>query len=216
MPADSPKSRPVAPCRPTRRRRRRWRRGRVADGHLPANDLERLEHHPARTERRDALRLECLLVRHHYLPGLPRHVLKVRRVHVQREHARLPSHTVQHRKSSPSFSAPPFPAAPTLPPGTSTAATHARRASPVRPGHYQRCHPAAHRTCRGPGSHRRQAQASRIRREQLRLRGNAIRLAMPCIFMFASNGKMPFMSYGRASCAIMSIRHPARAEEPHL
>ena len=60
------------------------------------NDLKSLEHIPARTERRDALRLECLLVHHyHFLPG---HPFKVRRVLVQPERVQPPSHVVQHRR----------------------------------------------------------------------------------------------------------------------
>ena len=71
--------------RPTRRRRWRRRRSRVADAHFPA-----------RTERRDALRLECLLIHRHHL--LLRHALEIRRVFVQPEGAQPPSHVVQNRR----------------------------------------------------------------------------------------------------------------------
>ena len=51
---------------PSRRRLRRGRRGRVVGAHLLANHLESLEHLTGRAERRDALRLVCLLVHHHH------------------------------------------------------------------------------------------------------------------------------------------------------
>ena len=51
----------------------RWR-SRIIDAHFPLDDLESLEHFPPRTERRNALRLERLLVHQHHSP--PRHTLK--------------------------------------------------------------------------------------------------------------------------------------------
>ena len=58
--------------------------------HFPLDDLESLEHFPPLTERRNALRLEHLLIHHHFLL---RHTLNVRRVLVQSERA-VPSRDV--------------------------------------------------------------------------------------------------------------------------
>jgi hypothetical protein len=60
-------------------------------------ELERLGHLPTRTERRDTLRLECLLVHHHHF--LPGHTLLVK-----------PAFSTTGSSSSSSFFALPFPA----------------------------------------------------------------------------------------------------------
>ena len=71
-----------------------WEKGSNLDTHLLANDFESLEHRLARTERRDAMRLECLLVHHHNI--LPRHALKAQHALVKPERVQPPSHVVQH------------------------------------------------------------------------------------------------------------------------
>ena len=61
---------------------------------FPPDDLERLEHFPSRTQCRNALRLECLLIHKYHF--LPRHTLKVRRVLVQSERAEPSRDVVQY------------------------------------------------------------------------------------------------------------------------
>ena len=90
-----------APKGRCRRRRGRTRRGRwwrhhsrIIDAHFPPDDLESLEHLPPRTQCRNALSLECLLIHKHHF--LPRHTLKVRRVLVQSERAEPSRDVVQY------------------------------------------------------------------------------------------------------------------------
>lgn len=82
---------------------------------FPENDVERLENIPARTDRHDALPLECLLVHHHHF--LPRRVLKVRSDLCSLKAPSRPATSFNHdtcgSESSSSFG-PPF--SPLLPP----------------------------------------------------------------------------------------------------
>ena len=61
---------------------------------FPPDDLESLGHFPPRTQCRNALRFECLLIHKHHF--LPRHTLKVRRVLVRSERAEPRREVVQY------------------------------------------------------------------------------------------------------------------------